>query len=135
MYVRAKESTKRNLQTCIMKVVKFTQINPETRTSNIKRCKSIGWEPPQQMILKKAMIFIHKILKEQKTKRLIQMMKMPQSQRNPKTVLKYKPRTEKFKRNTIYASLQIYNDLPMEMRTLPPKEFKNNLKKIHILIT
>ena len=133
MYISAKEITKRNIQTSIMKIVKFTKTNPETRISNTKLCKSVGWDMPQQMIVKKSLTFIHKILTEHKTQRIIQMLKMPKSLRNPKTLLKYKPSTEKYKRNMIYASLQVYNSLPMEMRTLQMKEFKKKLKTSHIL--
>ena len=54
-------------------------------------------------------------------------------QENPKTVMKYKPNTKKYKRNKIYASLQIYDHLKLEMCSMSMKNFKKNSRRYTFL--
>ena len=134
-YVKAKQKTKNNLQTCIMKIVRFVKNDQCARISNSKLCKSLNWDIPSQMILKKSMIFTHKMILTMKPKKLISLIRFPKLRRNPKFTLKYNPKTEKFKRNMIYESLRIYNELPQDMKKMSMKQFKKAMKNHYILVT
>ena len=54
LFIGAKESTKRNITTCIMKNVRLTRQIPILNV-NKKMCKSIKWDIPSQLIVKRAL--------------------------------------------------------------------------------
>ena len=54
-------------------------------------------------------------------------IRMPISLRNLKLPLKHQPNSKQFKRNTLYASIQVYNEIPQEIQNLKIKEFKQEI--------
>ena len=132
LYIGANQKIKHKMNTCMMKVARWVKGNCQFMIPNTKICKSIKWSTPNQMILQESMIMIHKMLTENPIKTLDDEIRKPRSSRNQKYYMKYRPKMEKMRRNSVYMSIKTYNLIPEEMKTMKVKKFKKEIRKIWI---
>ena len=55
---------------------------------------------------------------------------MPRTRKVAKISTKYKKNNEKYDRNTIKQSINIYNTIPEKLKNLKPKKFAREIRKI-----
>ena len=94
-----------------------------------KICDSIGWELPNQLIVKQSARFIHKILSKRKPKQVIDKIRFPRTRACAKLSMKITANCEKLRRTTIYQCIELYNQIPNELKSQDQKEFKKSLKR------
>ena len=105
---------------------------PKNQMSKLDIMKELGWELPDQILKKESAKFAHKIIYNNEPKAITNLIRKPRTRSTAEISLENHPKTLKFKRNFLNKIHQIYNQFPSEIRTLPPKRFKNVLKKMEL---
>ena len=98
--------------------------------NNLKNCKLIEVESPNQMILKAAINFMHCSIKSGSPKQIIYLLKTNLRQRactDVRTI--YGPRTKKFELVLENKGLKLYNSLSTRLRSLDVINFKKYIEK------
>ena len=97
-----------------------------------KILNSLKWETPQQVILKKNVMMIHKMMVTGKPKQLMKLIRIPRTRIKAKMTTKYTPKNQQYLTNHVLQAIQQYNKLDDEIKELDVKKFKKKLKKIYL---
>ena len=105
-----------------MKLIRWCKGSYCFRISITAMCKSIKWQTQEQMILKQSANTILKIMMAQEPKQVFDQIRMPRSRIIAKTTTIYHPKTEIYKRTTIFQLVQLYNQLLKDLKGMNEKE-------------
>ena len=101
------------------------------KVSNMRICKDISVDPPDVLIKKSGLKFIHKLIQNEAPAQLFSKIRINNRMRKcSKISLRDGIRKECNKRNLIYQSVQLYNNLSTDLKYLPIKKFKRQLQKV-----
>ena len=101
------------------------------KVSNMPICKDISVDPPDVLIKKSGLKFIHKLIQNEAPAQLFSKIRINNRMRKcSKISLRDGIRKECNKRNLIYQSVQLYNNLSTDLKYLPIKKFKRQLQKV-----
>ena len=125
-------NARKNYHSTAMMVSRWVKGSYCFRISCLDICKSIKWNLPEQQILKKAILFAHRIQISRKPIQILNQVRMPRTRQKAKISIKYKKNNEKYDRNLISQSFKLYNLLPEDLKSLKPSKLKNAIKKIWI---
>ena len=98
------------------------------RFSIIKILNICKWPTSRNMINLSAINAIHNITLNKKPQCLINLYNMNNQRKSKQITTKYLPRTEQFKRFYIYNNIQMYNDIPTNIKTKSKQIFKKLTK-------
>ena len=101
------------------------------KVSNRRICQEILVDTPEVMVKKSGIKFIHKLINSEAPTQLYRKIRLNNRMRKcTKLSLTDGIRKECNKRNLLYQSIQLYNELPTDLKYLPIKKFKKRLSKI-----
>ena len=131
-YLGEKEMIKTKIHSTIMSISRWCKGSYCFRVSCYKINKSIGWDLPNQMIMKSSLIFIHKILSKHQPSQITDKIRMPRTRSSANICLKYQNKSSEFCRTTLYQGVKLYNSLPNELKNIDARTFKLKIKKLYI---
>ena len=89
--------------------------------------KSIDWKLPQEILDQSSAKLIHKVMHTKEPCDIYNLIKVPRFRACADIGLKYAPKSDRLKRNTIYTGIKNYNRIPQDIRNLKPKKLKAKL--------
>ena len=103
------------------------------RWTNEKLLNKCNMPSIYQSINNQALNYIHRLQSTKIPTALYNMYKIPDRPQRTNQLLYpiYEPKTKRLKASIFFKYTQIYNQLPLTLKTLPKLKFKNNIK-IHI---
>ena len=125
-----KQTLKNRTHAMIMKLSRWNMGSYRFKLSCKKICAASKWNIPTQMIIKSSATNIHQIVSTRRPEKVIDLIKMPRTRTKAKMTTKHRPRTKIYPRTTISAGIDLYNQLPDELKSLDDKEFKRRIKKM-----
>ena len=84
---------------------------------------------PEDMIYDATAQFIHKTIYYNQPDDIINLFKRPVSNRITDIYNVYHPRTVKYGRQMIKKCISLYNDMPDDMKLMPPKKLRYEMKQ------
>ena len=123
---------RRQYHAAMMSVARWVRNDYCFRESVISICKSLKWDIPSQQICKSSAKFAHSIQFSRRPIQLACQIRFPRTRSKAKLSLKIKSKNEKYDRNALTQAIKIYNQIPDNMKLLPPKKFAMALKKLWI---
>ena len=127
-----KQSVKHKYHLATMMVARWIKNNYCFKVSCHKICRSLNWNIPSQQIAKEAAKFAHKIYFSRRPAQILRQIRMPRTRSKAKLSIKYKKKHEKYDHNLIVQSLKTYNNIPDELKDLPPKKFGEMIQNFWI---
>ena len=131
LYLGQTDETLRKVTVLLMKCNKTIYSKDYMRVSNNKICREILVDPPEVLIRKASLKFIHKLINNEKPQQLFNKIRFNnKTRRCTKLSLNDGIRKESNKRTLIYQSIQLYNSIPSSMKYLSIRKFKTHLAKV-----
>ena len=131
LYVGHTQKTLNKVSVLLMKCNKAIYAKDYHRVSNSKICRDIKVDPPEVIIKKTAIRFIHKVIISERPAQIYDKIRFNNRQRNcSKLALKDGFNKEVNRKTLIYKSIELYNALRPEMKYLSIKKLKAQLEKI-----
>ena len=115
----------------IMRVNKAMFTNTEGLRSSAAICKKLKIDDPRQDLIKSSFKFIHKIIENHKPDQIVNNLKLPK-RKTGKVYLQGGTRSIRNTRSPINASIELFNAIPPDFRTIKHKRLKSKLKKVNI---
>ena len=130
-YLGEKQRIKTKIHSTIMSISQWCKGLYCFWVSCSKINKSIGWDLPNQMILKSSLLFMHKILSKHQHGQIADKIRLPRSRASANMCLKYQNKSTEFSRTTLYQGVKLYNSLPKDLKNIDCRTFKLKIKKIY----
>ena len=130
LYLGQTDEILHKITVLLMKCNKAIFCQDYMRVSNHKICKEISVDPPEVLIKKAALRFVHKLINTEKPKQLFNKIRFNnKTRRCAKLSLIDGIRKDSNKRTLIYQSIQLYNSIPSNLKYLSIRKFKTHLAK------
>ena len=101
------------------------------KVSNRRICKDIKVDLPIQMCQKATLLQMHKIVWTKSPPQLFKLLKFNTRHRECSSIgLTFQTSKQNSKQTNLEAGLILYNKLPLGMKLMPPRKFKEELSKI-----
>ena len=94
-----------------------------------KIMKDINFKMPEEIICEGSAKFMHNIIQNENPEEIINMIHFPRSRNCVDLTLQFNPKTERLRRNAIYAGITNFNRIPSHLKGLSAKKMKIQLKK------
>ena len=131
LYCGQVEAVKDKLTTIFMRANRAILHQPvPLKTKNKWICRQIKVKSPRQLILEAGAKLIHRIVNQRSPPQIYEQLTFPRLIRKTARIgVSNVPRTQKCKRSTIYQVVKIFNNLPNNLKFVPPKLFKKLISK------
>ena len=117
----------------VMKLSRWSLKSYCFKTSVKEICQRVGWETPRQMLLKSSAMFILNIIQNRKPNQLIEAIRFPRTRPGAQMTTKHNPKTETYRRSTIYQLVQLYNQLPQHTKNCGQEDLKKIMKNLELV--
>ena len=131
LYTQANNNNLNKIHKLIMRAARSAIGNYCCRFSIIKILNICKWPTARNMINLSATNAIHNIIINKKPECLIDLYNINTQRKSKQITTKYLPRTEQLKRFYIYQTIQMYNDIPTNIKTKSKHTFKTYKKMDH----
>ena len=115
---------------CISRTIKEQYVYLE---SCISICKSITADLPQQVLIKHASIYAHKVITTKQPQAIFETIRfLTHRKLCQELTSKISARTRKRKRCLVHQIPKLYNNIPDKIKYLNHKKFKGKICKLHM---
>ena len=103
------------------------------KVSNLRICKAISVDPPDQMFKKATLNMFHRLIWNKSPQQLYKKIKFNSNHRLCSKLSYIQPPSKETNRRTaLFSGLTLYNQIPTGMKCVHPKKFKKMLTKMKI---